>query len=272
MRPSFLAALEAARAQGRPALAPYVTAGDGGLDDTLAVLHALEGEGAACVELGVPFCDPVADGPALQAAAHRALDAGARLSNVLELVRGFREAGGDLAIVLFSYANPLLRGGLEATLSHAADCGVDGLIVPDAPHDLAPEFAGAARQAGIASIPFVAPTTSPDRLAEAGRAAEGFLYAIGRTGVTGAATRLGDETLNFLERVRASTSAPLAVGFGLRTAADVSRLAGLADLAVVGTALVQHLHERREAGASTDQVATAAATFLRSLRDPVTTR
>ncbi len=252
-------------------IAPYITAGDGcvrgdGLAPTLKVLQALEQAGAACVELGVPFSDPVADGPVLQAAAQRALAAGTNLKAIIELVARYRDAGGELAIALFSYANPLLRGGLEATLRRAAEAGVDALLVPDWPHDEDPALGQAAESSGLACVNFVAPTTSDERIASAAAASRGFLYAIGRLGVTGAATTLDENTLAFLQRVRAQTDLPLGVGFGLRTAQDVARLRGHAQLAIVGSALVEHLHRAREGGASVTEVARLAADYIHHLQ------
>jgi len=257
--------------RGERGLAPYVTAGDGGLATTLEVLRALDGAGAACVELGVPFSDPIADGPVLQAAAERALAAGTSLDGILEMVREFRSGSGgspgsELPVALFCYANPLVRRGWKEICGRAARAGVDALLVPDLPVEEGAPMRDAALSAGLCPIFFVAPTTSPERLEAAVEASRGFLYAIGRFGVTGARTELDAAALSFLRRVKEHSSLPLAVGFGIRTPEQVATVLGEADLAVVGSALVQHVHEAATQG--TDFVAAAAhaaCAFLRSL-------
>lgn len=241
---------------GRCGIAPYVTAGDGGLDRTLAVLHALEDAGAACVELGVPFSDPIADGPVLQAAAQRALDGGTTLDGILDLVRRYRDAGGKLPILAFSYVNPLLRRGAAVTARALADAGADGLLVPDLPVEEGSELREAALEVGLAPVFFVTPTTSDVRVRRAAEASRGFLYVIGRTGITGASTDLGAETQQFLARVKELSDVPLGVGFGLRTPEQVAVVARHASLAIVGSALVAHIHE---AAQGTQDPNTAAA-------------
>ena len=252
--------LESTRLRG---VAPYVTAGDGGLERTLAVLSALEGAGAACVELGVPFSDPIADGPVLQAAAERALAAGTTVDGILDTVREYRSAGGALPIVLFTYANPLFRRGWGPATRDLAAAGVDGLLVPDLPVEEGAEMRTAALEAGLAPMFFVAPNTSEPRARAAVEASRGFVYAIGRFGVTGAETTLDRDALAFLDRVRSWSDLPLAVGFGLRDREQVAEVLRHADLAIVGSALVQHLHEASDAPR-------AAAKFLTQLSEGVT--
>lgn len=255
------------RERGECGIAPYVTAGDGGLGRTRRVLHALERAGAACVELGVPFSDPIADGPGLQAAAQRALDAGTTLDGILDLVRRYRDEGGALPILLFSYANPLLRHGAAATVERLAAAGADGLLVPDLPVEEGADLRTAALEAGLAPVAFVAPTTGDERIARAAELSRGFVYVIGRTGVTGARTELGRDAQELLERVRRSCDLPIAVGFGIATAGQVAAVARHAELAVVGTALVQRLHEAAAAAADPDAAAEMAAfAYLSSLR------
>jgi tryptophan synthase alpha chain len=243
-------------------LAPYITAGDGGLERTLATLHALEQAGAACVELGVPFSDPIADGPVLQAAAQRSLDAGTTLDGVLELVSRFRAGGGRLPILLFSYSNPLLHRGLENSAQALAQAGADGLLVPDLPVEEMSPWAAAARAEDLATVAFVTPTTSDARIVRAAELSRGFVYVIGRTGITGGHTELGPETQEFLARVAERCSLPLGVGFGIRNAQQVAALAEHATLAIVGSALVQHVHEAGERGLDP---AGAAGEFLTAL-------
>lgn len=245
-------------------IAPYVTAGDGGLSLTLDVLHALEAAGAACVELGVPFSDPIADGPILQAAAQRALDAGTTVDGILDLVARFRAAGGALPILFFSYSNPLFVRGIAGAAQELAGAGADGLLVPDLPVEEMGPWSEAATTAGLAPVGFITPTTSEARVVRVAEVSRGFVYVIGRTGITGARTDLADATTQaFLARVKERSSLPLGVGFGIRSADQVAAIKPHATLAIVGSALVRHLHEVAEAG---DDVAAAAGTFVTALR------
>ncbi len=253
------ARLAALRAAGERGLAPYLTAGDGGLARTLELLHALDRAGATCVELGVPFSDPIADGPALQAAADRALAAGTDLAGILATVARFRAEGGALPVALMSYANPLLRRGWDGTCDAAAAAGVDALIVPDLALEEGAPLRAAAAAHGLCPVFFAAPTSPPARVAAAMEASRGFLYVVGRTGVTGGVTRFDEATQDFLARVAATGSLPTAVGFGIRSAEDVRAAVRHADLAIVGTALVERLH------AAPDPAAEAAA-YLTELR------
>ncbi len=249
------------RRAGQRGVAPYLTAGDGGLERTLAALHALDQGGAACVELGVPFSDPVADGPALQAAGDRSLAAGTTLTGILETVARFRDQGGAVPIALMSYANPLLRRGWEGTCAAAADAGVDALIVPDLALEEGGPLRAAAAGAGLCPVFFAAPTSPDARVAAAAAASRGFLYVVGRVGVTGSGTRFDDATQAFLARVASLSDTPTAVGFGIGSAEDVRAAVRHADLAIVGTALVQRMHE---AGAAAPE---AAAAFLAELME-----
>jgi len=251
-------------------LAPYVTAGDGGLETTLAVLHALDRAGAACVELGLPFSDPIADGPVLQAAADRALAAGTTFDGVLEMLARFREKSA-LPVVIMSYANPLLRRGWEVSARAIREAGGSGLLVADLPVEEGDAMRDAAEDAGIAPIFFVSPTTSEERMVRAIEASRGFVYAIGRFGVTGARTELDPGCQAFLARVRGwSNGLPVAVGFGIATAADVRAAVEHADLAIVGSALVKRIHVALESGGGRPAVAAQAAEdFARELMEGI---
>jgi len=246
-------------------LAPFLTAGDGGADVTLAALRSLAETRVACVELGLPFSDPIADGPSIQAASDRALAAGMNLDGVCALVTELRRTS-RLPVVLMSYLNPLLKRGLERATRALAEAGVDALLVPDVPLEEGAELGRVTRAAGLASIFFVAPTTSDERLAAAVRASSGFLYAIGRVGVTGQATELDETTLAFLDRVRrAAGELPVAVGFGLRTAEQVALVTRHADLAIVGSAFVDRVHDAvRTHSPGSPKAADAAAEAARS--------
>jgi tryptophan synthase alpha chain len=235
------------RAEKRRGLAPFVTAGDGGMARTLDVLLELEKCGAACVELGLPFSDPIADGPVLQAAAQRALEAGATFDAVLEMVAQFRARGGAMPIVLMGYANPLLKRTWSGAARALARAGVDGLLVADLPVEEGGAMASAALDADLCPIFFAAPTSSDERIAASARASRGFLYTILRTGVTGRATEFDAATEAFLARVRElAGDLALAIGFGIRDAAQVRAATRHAELAIVGSALVEHLHNARE--------------------------
>lgn len=267
--------LQELRRRGAKGVAPYVTAGDGGLETTLQVLRALDRAGATCVELGVPFSDPIADGPVLQAAAERALAAGTTLDGILSMLREFRggsrgEAGSDMPVAIFSYANPLLRRGWQEVCRRIAKAGGDALLIPDMPVEEGAEMRAAAGEAGLCPVFFVAPTTSPERLAAAAGASRGFLYAIGRFGVTGGETALDERTLEFLRRARAATELPLAVGFGLRSAEQVAAVTRYADLAIVGSALVAHIHAAASGAEDyLEAAAQAAGEFLSQLIEGV---
>ena len=265
--------LDALARSKQRALAPYVTAGDGGIARTLAVLRALDAGGAACVELGIPFSDPIADGPVLQAAADRALACGTGFAQVLELLRSLRSgdrsaAASTLPIVVMSYLNPLLRQGLGHALDQLARAGADAILVADLPIEEASELERAAQHSGLAPIFFVSPSTSPERVARACRSSRGYLYAIGRFGVTGAGASLGEEAQEFLQRTkRAAGTLPVAVGFGISSGADVRAATRHADLAIVGSALVAAIHAAAPAsGPEHDaRAARAAGDFLREL-------
>ena len=260
MRSRLEAALDLLKIEERVGIAPYITAGDGGLATTLAVLQALEAGGASVVELGIPFSDPIADGPVLQAAAQRSLESGTTLLAVLAMVRRYRAQGGSLPLLAFSYLNPLLAGGLEATTQAMADAGMDGVLVPDLPVEEAAELRATCNSARLDTVFFATPTTSDERIARAAEASGGFLYVIGRTGVTGAATTLEGDADEYIERVRAAAgNRPLGVGFGIREASQVRALQGRASLAIVGTAMVQRIHSAVSLAGSNSDAAKAGA-------------
>ncbi|MCH2100488.1 MAG: tryptophan synthase subunit alpha [Planctomycetes bacterium] len=251
------------RAEGRRGLSPYVTAGDGGMGRTLQLLHALERAGAHCCELGVPFSDPIADGPVLQAAADRALAAGTDVDGIFSMVRRFREEGGNLPIAMMSYCNPLGRRGWPEACAEAADVGVDALILPDLPVEEGGPVRAAADAVNLCTIFFAAPTSSEERIRRAVEASRGFLYVVGRTGVTGVGTTFDDSAQSFLQRVsELAIDLPVAVGFGISSAADVSAAKTHADIVIVGTALVRHINK---AGAEDSAAVAAAESFVRDL-------
>jgi tryptophan synthase alpha chain len=228
--------------EGRPAFVAFLTAGDPSLDRTVAAALELEAAGVDVLELGVPFSDPLADGPVIQRSSERALARGVTLSRVIETVLRIREKS-ELPLVLFSYLNPLLQRGIERVLGDAARAGVDGVLVTDLPPEEAGEWTPAARAAGIDTIFLASPTSPDERLRRVAAASRGFVYAISRTGVTGERQALSDEARPLVERLRALTDVPVALGFGISTPEQVKQASAAADAVVVGSALVRFLEE-----------------------------
>jgi tryptophan synthase alpha chain len=220
----------------RAALMPYLMGGHPDLDSSRAAVEAAADAGADLVELGIPFSDPLADGPVIHAAATEALAAGATPEGVLGVCEAVAER---LPVVLMVYANVVLAAGGEAFAARAAAAGAAGLIVPDLPHDEATALREACDAAGLALVPLVAPTTSPERVAQIGADARGFVYAVSLTGTTGERDELASDLSRTVERVRAATDLPVAVGFGISTPEQARAVAGLADGVIVGSRVVR---------------------------------
>ncbi len=231
-----------------PGLVTYVTAGDPTLPRTRGVLEALDRAGADVLEVGVPFSDPLADGPVIQRATERALASHTTLSGVLDLLGEMR---GSLRppVVIFSYANPILRLGAERFADRAKEAGVDGVLVLDLPIEEAGDFRNMLATRGIDTILLLSPTTTDDRLRKAAALGSGFLYAISRLGVTGARDRIADGAREMVERIRRASPLPVALGFGISKPEHVREVGQWADAAVVGSALVSVV---AEAGVSND--------------------
>lgn len=253
-----------AQRQGRSALIPYVTAGDPVLGPTADLIEALADAGADIVEVGIPYSDPLSDGPTIQRSGQRALANGTKIDHVLDTVARVRARGVDVPIVLLAYYNCIFRRGEEAFVQAAADAGADGLIVPDLP----PEEAGSLRTlsaaAGVDFVPLAAPTGTDERLRLVGRVASGFIYCVSVTGVTGARTRLSATLPAFLENVRthAGREVPVAVGFGISDAAQARAVGRLADGVIVGSALLRRMEEADSPSAALG----AGASFVTELR------
>ena len=239
------AAFEKARAEKRAALITYVCAGDPSLKLTSQLVPQLAACGADVIELGVPFSDPLADGPVIQAASQRALDRGTTPQNVIDQVKEIRSAGCAAPIVLMGYLNPLVARGIDRFCADAAAAGVDGLIVPDLSLDEADEVAIPAAQRGLDLILLAAPTTPAERLARIAQKSRGFLYYVSVTGVTGARGALPSQLPDQLRAARSTSPVPVAVGFGVSTPAQAAELGQLADGVIVGSALVRALDEGR---------------------------
>ena len=248
------------RGEGRRAFIPFVTAGDPDLPTTRAIIVELARAGADLIELGVPFSDPVADGPVIQRASERALRHRVGVAEVLSLVSDARRAC-DVPVVLFSYFNPLMQFGLERLAREASEAGVDGVLVTDLVPEEAGEFSRLSAGAGLDQVFLVAPTSTDGRLALAAEKARGFVYAVSRAGVTGARTELSSEAERLVGRVRRFTDLPVAVGFGISTPEQVADVWRYADAAVVGSAIVAEV----ERLSGSPDLARRVGEFARSL-------
>jgi tryptophan synthase alpha chain len=227
---------------GRKAFIPFVTAGDPDRETSVAILNALAESGADIIELGVPFSDPMADGPTIQASSIRALTNGISLADVLKIVKGIRSRH-DVPIVLFSYMNPVFRYGIERLASDAAEVGVDGVLLTDVVDRDADLVSETLSKKGIDLISLLAPTTSEDRLESIANRAKGFLYAVSRNGITGTQNETGDAAEMLVRRARNFTEMPIAVGFGISTAQQIEDVWRYADGAVVGSAIVKEIEQ-----------------------------
>lgn len=251
----------ALKAAGRTGLIPFVTAGDPSPDDMVPMLHALVAAGADVIELGVPFSDPMADGPVIQHASERAIAKGVGLHNVLAWVAAFRETDDETPIVLMGYLNPIEMYGYEEFAEDAVEKGVDGILMVDCPleesHVLAP-----LRAAGLDQILLASPTTTAARLTALSEAAAGFLYYVSFAGITGAAQLSTGDIAERVAGIRARSKAPVAVGFGVRDAASAVAIGAFADAVVIGSALV----DRLSGATSADDLAGRAHEFLAPIR------
>lgn len=246
----------------RKALVPFITAGDPSRDATVAIMHALVAGGADLIELGVPFSDPMADGPVIQRSSERALARHVGTDDVFAFVRQFREVNQDTPVVLMGYLNPVEMRGADAYAASAAAAGVDGLLLVDLPQEEAGPLRASFNVHGLALISLAAPTTSAERLGRLAAGSQGYLYYVSFAGVTGASlTDLGDVAAK-AGAVRALASVPVLIGFGIKDAASAAALAPMADGIVVGSALV----ERLATATSPAEAADWAAAFLRPLR------
>ena len=235
--------LRETRHAGGPAIIPYLTVGFPDVAATLEMVPALEEAGAAVIELGVPFSDPLADGPTVQRCGFHALRQGVTLGVCLEVCATLRSRGVAAPLVLMGYYNPLLAYGLEAVAEDAAAADADGFIVPDLPAEEIGPLWEACEARGLAVIPLLAPTSTDQRVAAACVRARGFVYCVSRLGTTGARRELPDEALSLARRVRRHTDLPVAVGFGVSSPEHVAELGGVADAVVVGSALLEAVAE-----------------------------
>jgi tryptophan synthase alpha chain len=246
----------------RKALIPYIAAGDPDPSLTVPLMHALVEAGADIIELGVPFSDPMADGPVIQRASERALKHGVGLGDVLALVARFRSEDASTPIVLMGYANPIEAMGMEKFVDAAQAAGIDGVIVVDYPPEECAQFADAVKRAGIDPVFLLAPTSTDERIGQVARLGSGYLYYVSLRGVTGAAHLDFSEVAARIPRIRAATRLPIGVGFGIRDAESARRVAQAADAVVIGSRLIQEI----EGGAPAEAVS-RVKTFLRPIRE-----
>jgi tryptophan synthase alpha chain len=245
----------------RPGLVAYITCGDPTLDVSRDVALAAIAAGADVIELGVPFSDPVADGPVIQRASERALHHGASLSGVLDVGRQLRQHS-TAGLIIFSYLNPILQFGLERFCAAAAEAGVNGALVTDLPVEEAGAYLRAMKAHKLAPVFLAAPTSTEKRLRDVAKHSRGFVYAISRTGITGTRQELASDARALVERLRALTKLPIAVGFGVSTPEQFAEVGSFADAAVVGSAIVQTIEQnpRREAAAVSEFLSFLTAT------------
>lgn len=255
------ATFAALKRQGRKALIPYVTAGDPFADATPEIMQAMAQVGADVIELGVPFSDPMADGPVIQKASERALARGVGMSQVLEIVRQFRSHNSATPVVLMGYANPVERYGIDRFVADAANAGVDGVLVVDYPPEECAEFAHKLKAKALDPIFLLAPTSTDERMHQVARLASGYVYYVSLRGVTGAAHLDIAGVASMVPRIKAHVQVPVGVGFGIRDAASAQAVAEVSDAVVIGTALVQLLETRSRA-----DVAGTAAEFVAGIR------
>jgi tryptophan synthase alpha chain len=253
--------IAAAFKPGRKALIPYITAGDPYADATADIMLAMAKAGADVIELGVPFSDPMADGPVIQRASERALTRGIGMTQVLEIVRSFRKQDAKTPVVLMGYANPVERYGIDRFVTDAREAGVDGVLVVDYPPEECEAFAAKLRAADLDPIFLLAPTSTDERIASVGRIASGYVYYVSLKGVTGAGHLDTAAVAQMLPRIRAHVKLPVGVGFGIRDAATARAVAQVADAVVIGSALVQLLE-----GSSRAEVPAVAGKFIAGIR------
>jgi tryptophan synthase alpha chain len=258
------ACFEQLKTDGKKALIPFVTAGDPNPEVTVPLMHAMVEAGASIIELGVPFSDPMADGPAIQKANERALKHHVGLHQVLEMVSGFRQTNDTTPVVLMGYLNPVEVMGYEAFASQAAEAGVDGVILVDLPPEEAEQVMPLFRDKGLDLIFLLAPTSREERIEKIARLASGFLYYVSIKGVTGAATPDNREVASRLETIRQHSDLPIGIGFGIKDARTAAEFSAIGDAVVVGSALVRKVEEL---AGDPEQIFAQVGATLREMRE-----
>ena len=235
------ATMAALAVNGKKGLIPFITAGDPAPDLTVPLMHALVAGGADIIELGVPFSDPMADGPVIQKASERALEHGVRLRDVLQMTREFRRDNATTPVVLMGYANPIERMGVSKFIAAAAEAGVDGVLVVDYPPEECIDFAAHMQSAGLDTIFLLAPTSTDERMAQVGKIASGYVYYVSLKGVTGSAALDQGAVAAMIPRIRKHVKVPIGVGFGIRDGASARAVADVSDAVVIGSRIIQEL-------------------------------
>jgi len=245
--------------EAKPSLVAYVTCGDPDIETTREIILATIDAGASVIELGVPFSDPLADGPVIQRASERALKHGASLEQVLTLAAEIREHSQSVGLIVFSYLNPILRMGLEKFCKVARHAGLDGTLIIDLPVEESADYLREAKNNDLATVFLAAPTSTDQRLKQIGAVSSGFVYAISRTGVTGARKQMSEDASRLVKRIRRYTKLPIAVGFGISRPEQFASVGKFADAAVVGSAIVETIERNR------GREAKSVAEFVRQL-------
>lgn len=255
------ATFERLHAEGRKALIPFVTAGDPAPSRTVGLMHALVDAGADIIELGVPFSDPMADGPTIQRASERALRQGVSLRQVLGMVAGFRADNNETPVVLMGYANPIEAMGVETFAAAAFDAGVDGVLVVDYPPEESARFAEVMQANALDPIFLLAPTSTPERIALVAQLASGYVYYVSLKGVTGSAALDVSAVAERIPSIRAATGVPVGVGFGIRDADTAAAVAKVADAVVVGSRIIEEIEQ-----STADELEARVRALVESLR------
>jgi tryptophan synthase alpha chain len=248
----------------RPALMPYLTLGYPDVETSLACVEAAANAGADIIELGVPFSDPLADGPAIQRSTQIALENGVTVKKCLEMTAELRKRGVTVPFLLMGYYNPIYTYGLANYARDAAQAGADGFIVPDLPLDEAEEFEAACNDNGLSLIPMLAPTSTPARIEKATRRTDGFIYLVSVAGITGERKSLPEGLKEFVARVRETASIPVAVGFGIGNPAQAAKVGAIADGVIIGSAVIR--------AAGSENPVEAVGTFVRDVKDALMVR
>jgi tryptophan synthase alpha chain len=260
----------ALKAEGRAAFVAFVTAGDPDLETSLEIIKGLPGAGTDLIEIGMPFTDPMAEGPPIQASYLRALNGGQTMKKTLDIVSRFREGDNDTPIILMGYYNPVYHYGVEKFLTDAKTAGVDGLIIVDLPAEEDEELCLPAMEAGVNFIRLATPTTDEKRLPAVLKNTSGFVYYVSVKGITGAAAAEATGVAEAVARIKAETPLPVAVGFGIKTPQNAAAIASHADGAVVGSAIVDLIKDNLDpSGATTPELVPAVLEFVKSLADGV---
>ena len=254
--------------KSKPGLAVYVTCGDPDLATSRAVILSAIDAGADVIELGVPFSDPVADGPVIQRASERALKNGTNLDDVLTLAEGIRNSRPLTNLIVFSYLNPLIRYGLSKFVKRTKEVGVDGVLAVDLTVEEADEYRALMDKSHLAPVFLAAPTSTDARLKKVAAASKGFIYAVARTGVTGAKTDVRGDAQQLVKRIKKYSKLPVAVGFGISNASDFEQVSKYADAAVIGSAIVKIIEDASAKGPDPEETADAVGEFIRKLRKP----